>query len=88
MHACAQLTLCGQAPEAALTAALASVNFFCGQLELAGRWREGKAQRRAGRVQELCKKKLEEVHAGYTAVRARCCAVISLRAPLPHTWTM
>ena len=68
--ACAQLTLCGQAPEAALTAALASVNFYCGQLELAGQYRESKVQRRASRMQELCKKKLEEVHNGYTVVRA------------------
>ena len=65
-----QLTLCGQTPETAMTAALASVNFYVGQLELQAQLRESQVQRKIGKVQEACKRKLQEVHNGYTQVCA------------------
>jgi hypothetical protein len=65
----AQLTLCGQTPETTLTAALASVNFYCGQQELSAQLRQSQLQRKIEKVQEACKKKLQEVHNGYTQAR-------------------
>ena len=65
-----QLTLCGQTPETAMTAALASVNFYVGQLELQAQLRESQVQRKISKVQEACKSKLQEVHNGYTQVTA------------------
>ncbi len=53
-----------------MTAALASVNFYVGQLELEAQLRESQVQRKIGKVQEACKKKLQEVHNGYTQVCA------------------
>ena len=61
-----------------MTAALASVNFYVGQLELQAQLRESQVQRKIGKVQEACKRKLQEVHNGYTQVRAS--AGISLPA--------
>jgi hypothetical protein len=63
-----QLTLCGQTPETAMTTALASVHFYIGQLELQHQLRESQLQRKFEKVQEACKKKLQEVHNGYTQV--------------------
>ena len=79
MRACAQLALCGQAPETALATALASVNFYVGQLELEAQLGEAQAQRRMGKVQEACKKKLQEVHNGYMQARAGGPSVLSCR---------
>ena len=53
-----------------MTAALASVNFYVGQLELQAQLRESQVQRKIGKVQEACKRKLQEVHNGYTQVCA------------------
>ena len=63
-----QLTLCGQMPETVMTAALASVNFYVGQLELQAQLRESQLQQKISKVQEACKRKLQEVHNGYTQV--------------------
>ena len=60
--------LCGQTPETAMTAALACVNFYVGQLELQAQLRENQVQRKISKVQEACKSKLQEVHNGYTQV--------------------
>ena len=68
MSSTLQLTLCGQTPETAMTAALASVNFYVGQLKLQAQLRESQVQRKISKVQEACKKKLQEVHNGYTQV--------------------
>ena len=74
MHAaCAQLALCGQVPETALATALASVNFYVGQLELEAQLREEQGQMRLNKLQEACKKKLQEVHNGYMQARAGAC---------------
>lgn len=51
-----------------MTAALASVNFYVGQLELQAQLRESQLQGKIGKVQEACKRKLQEVHSGYTQV--------------------
>ncbi len=53
-----------------MTAALASVNFYVGQLELQAQLRESQVQRKISKVQEACKSKLQEVHNGYTQVAA------------------
>lgn len=53
-----------------MTAALASVNFYVGQLELQAQLRENQVQRKISKVQEACKSKLQEVHNGYTQVAA------------------
>ena len=63
-----QLVLCGQDPETALNSALASVNFFLQQQQLYFEFREAQLQKKIDKVQEACKKKLQEVHTGYTAV--------------------
>ena len=63
-----QLALCGQDPETALNSALASVNFFLQQQQLTFEYREAQLRKRIDKVQEACKKKLQEVHGGYTAV--------------------
>ena len=65
---CLQLSLCGQDPETALNSALASVNFFLQQQQLYFEFREAQLQKKIDKVQEACKKKLQEVHTGYTAV--------------------
>ena len=64
----AQLALCGQDPETALNSALASVNFYLQQQQLYFEFREAQLQKKITKVQEACKKKLQEVHTGYTAV--------------------
>ncbi|KAK9906650.1 hypothetical protein WJX75_005544 [Coccomyxa subellipsoidea] len=66
-----QLTLCGQTPETAMTSALASVNFYIGQVELQAQLRESQLQRKLEKVQEACKKKLQEVHNGYTQAKRK-----------------
>ena len=76
----AQLTLCGQTPETAMTAALASVNFYVGQLELQAQLRESQVQRKISKVQEACKSKLQEVHNGYTQVAATNTLPVKLRS--------
>ena len=63
-----QLALCGQDPETALNSALASVNFYLQQQQLYFEFREAQLQKKINKVQEACKKKLQEVHTGYTAV--------------------
>lgn len=63
-----QLALCGQDPETALNSALASVNFYLQQQQLYFEFREAQLQKKISKVQEACKKKLQEVHTGYTAV--------------------
>lgn len=63
-----QLTLCAQTPETTMTSALASINFYIGQIELQAQLRESQLQRKLEKVQEACKKKLQEVHNGYTQV--------------------
>ena len=63
-----QLALCGQAPETALLSALASVQFYVGQTELHFQYRERKLNAKIGKIQEACRKKLQEVHGGYTMV--------------------
>ncbi len=65
-----QLTLCGQTPETAMRSALASVNFYIGQVELQAQLRQNQLQRKLEKVQEACKKKLQEVHNGYTQVKS------------------
>ena len=55
-------------PETVMTAALASVNFYVGQLELQAQLRESQLQQKISKVQEACKRKLQEVHNGYTQV--------------------
>lgn len=66
-----QLALCGQDPETALNSALASVNFYLQQQQLYFEFREAQLQKKINKVQEACKKKLQEVHTGYTAVSER-----------------
>ena len=66
-----QLALCGQDPETALNSALASVNFYLQQQQLYFEFREAQLQKKINKVQEACKKKLQEVHTGYTAVSTR-----------------
>lgn len=85
----AQLTLCGQTPETALTAALASVNFYCGQQELSAQLRQSQLQRKIEKVQEACKKKLQEVHNGYTQASAallQCWQVKAFWANIVKAW--
>ena len=66
-----QLALCGQDPETALNSALASVNFYLQQQQLYFEFREAQLQKKINKVQEACKKKLQDVHTGYIAVSTR-----------------
>ncbi|EIE23080.1 hypothetical protein COCSUDRAFT_42043 [Coccomyxa subellipsoidea C-169] len=54
-----------------MTSALASVNFYIGQVELQAQLRESQLQRKLEKVQEACKKKLQEVHNGYTQAKRK-----------------
>lgn len=64
-----QLALCGQTPETALNSAAASIQFFVQQTKLVAQLREQQMQAKVVKVQEACKRKLQEVHNAYTAVR-------------------
>jgi hypothetical protein len=68
-----QLSLCGQTPEVALQSAAEAVKFYMQQQRLQHDLKEGHLQRKIGKVQEACKKKLEEVHHGYQVVSAYSC---------------
>ena len=74
-----QLALCGQAPETALNSALASVNFYLQQQQLSFEYREAQLRKRIDKVQEACKKKLQEVHGGYTAVNRQLSCVCKVQ---------
>lgn len=65
----AQLQLCGQAPDVIMQSALSAVQFFVAQQEMSGGMVQQQLQRRIVKLQEACRKKLEEVHQGYTQVR-------------------
>ncbi|CAL8465462.1 g4998 [Coccomyxa elongata] len=54
-----------------MTSALASVNFYIGQVELQAQLRQNQLQRKLEKVQEACKKKLQEVHNGYTQAKRK-----------------
>ena len=81
-----QLALCGQDPETALNSALASVNFYLQQQQLYFEFREAQLQKKINKVQEACKKKLQEVHTGYTAVSINSphCMLIRVSASIDH----
>ena len=67
--AVAQLALCGQTPETALNSAAASIQFFVQQTELTAQLCKQQHEAKIAKVQEACKRKLQEVHNAYTAVR-------------------
>ncbi|KXZ56430.1 hypothetical protein GPECTOR_1g383 [Gonium pectorale] len=64
-----KLLLCGQAPETAFASALASVQFYVAQQQLQSELKETQLTKKIGKVQDACRKKLEEVHNGYVQVR-------------------
>lgn len=65
----AQLALCGQKPETALNSAAAAIQFYVQQTNLVAQLREQQLQAKIVKTQEACKRKLQEVHDAYTAVR-------------------
>jgi hypothetical protein len=65
----AQLALCGQKPETALNSAAAAIQFYLQQTNLVAQLREQQLQAKIVKTQEACKRKLQEVHDAYTAVR-------------------
>ncbi|KAL0025569.1 hypothetical protein WJX79_002310 [Trebouxia sp. C0005] len=77
-----QLALCGQDPETALNSALASVNFYLQQQQLYFEFREAQLQKKINKVQEACKKKLQEVHTGYTAAKRKYQEVLAVKQQL------
>ena len=78
----AQLALCGQKPETALNSAAAAIQFYVQQTNLVAQLREQQLQAKIVKTQEACKRKLQEVHDAYTAVRAAPCraALLACRA--------
>ncbi|KAL0040549.1 hypothetical protein WJX77_010475 [Trebouxia sp. C0004] len=77
-----KLALCGQDPETALNSALASVNFYLQQQQLYFEFREAQLQKKINKVQEACKKKLQEVHTGYTAAKRKYQEVLAVKQQL------
>ncbi|KAG2499132.1 hypothetical protein HYH03_002715 [Edaphochlamys debaryana] len=69
--AACQLLLCGQPPETALGSALASVQFYVAQQQLQADLRESQLTKKINKVQEACRKKLEEVHNGYVQAKRK-----------------
>jgi hypothetical protein len=65
----AQLVLCGQSPDVALSSALASIQFWSSQQDLQSQLSQEMLEKKIVKVQQACKRKLEEVHNGYVAVR-------------------
>lgn len=63
-----------------LNAALAAIRFWGSQKELIADTNTAHLQKKVGKIQESCRKKLEEVYQGYTNVSAGrdqqcwCCA--------------
>ncbi|KAL3160348.1 hypothetical protein ABBQ32_010682 [Trebouxia sp. C0010 RCD-2024] len=76
------LALCGQDPETALNSALTSVNFYLQQQQLYFEFREAQLQKKMNKVQEACKKKLQEVHTGYTAAKRKYHEVLAVKQQL------
>ncbi|KAG2455111.1 hypothetical protein HYH02_000931 [Chlamydomonas schloesseri] len=66
-----QLILCGQAPDTALAAALASVQFYISQQLLQAELRENNLTKKISKTNEACRKKLEEVHNGYMQAKRK-----------------
>ena len=56
---CVQLFLCGQAPETALSAALASVNFYLQQQQLLFEEREAQLKKKLEKMQTAARVKLK-----------------------------
>ncbi|GFR41376.1 hypothetical protein Agub_g2059, partial [Astrephomene gubernaculifera] len=66
-----QLLLCGQAPETTFAAALTSVQFYVAQQQLQADLKEAQLTKKVTKVQEACRKKLEEVHNGYVQAKRK-----------------
>lgn len=66
-----QLALCGQTPETALNSAAAAVQFFIQQTVLESQLCKQQHQAKVAKVQEACKRKLQEVHGAYTSAKRK-----------------
>eukprot|EP00877_Chromochloris_zofingiensis_P000721 jgi/Chrzof1/1064/Cz01g38290.t1 len=77
-----KLALCGQAPEVILHSALHAINFYTQQQQLQLEYREAQLQKKIQRLQESCKKKLEEVHNGYQTAKRKYTEVLQQKNAL------
>jgi hypothetical protein len=68
IHPYEQLALCGQTPEVIAQASLEALNFYIKQQQLQHEFKENHLQKKVAKVQDACRKKLEEVHQGYQVV--------------------
>ncbi|GAB4814463.1 hypothetical protein N2152v2_001509 [Parachlorella kessleri] len=66
-----KLTLAGQTPEVAMSAAMASIQFYNQQQALYAQLQQQQMQRKIDKTQEQCRKKLIEVHNGYTTAKRK-----------------
>ena len=66
-----QLALCGQTPETALNSAAAAVQFFIQQTVLESQLCKQQHQAKVAKMQEACKRKLQEVHSAYTSAKRK-----------------
>lgn len=66
-----QLALCGQTPETALNSAAAAVQFFIQQTVLETQLCKQQHQAKVAKMQEACKRKLQEVHSAYTSAKRK-----------------
>ncbi|EFJ44762.1 hypothetical protein VOLCADRAFT_94849 [Volvox carteri f. nagariensis] len=69
--AAAKMLLCGHTPEVAFTSALASVQFYVTQQQLQAQLREAQLNKKLNKVQEACRRKVEEVHKAYTQAKRK-----------------
>ncbi|GIL72564.1 hypothetical protein Vretifemale_2893 [Volvox reticuliferus] len=65
------MLLCGQRPETALASALASVQFYVTQQQMQAQLRESQLNKKLMKVQEACRRKVEEVHKAYTQTKRK-----------------
>eukprot|EP01024_Parvocaulis_polyphysoides_P043798 TRINITY_DN40198_c0_g1_i3.p1 TRINITY_DN40198_c0_g1~~TRINITY_DN40198_c0_g1_i3.p1 ORF type:complete len:267 (-),score=37.23 TRINITY_DN40198_c0_g1_i3:55-855(-) len=66
-----KLQMLGQSPEVAMAAALAATNFYIAQQDLYHQYREAAVRKKAQKVQDTCKVKLDEVHNGYQQAKRK-----------------
>ncbi|GLI68786.1 hypothetical protein VaNZ11_013279, partial [Volvox africanus] len=67
----AKMLLCGQLPETALASAMASVQFYITQQQIQAQLRESQLNKKLIKIQEACRRKVEEVHKAYTQTKRK-----------------
>ncbi|KAI3428508.1 hypothetical protein D9Q98_007332 [Chlorella vulgaris] len=77
-----QLVLAGQSPQVALEVAHNAIQFYTKQQALYAQYAQAQSQRKIARTHDQCKKKLQEVHAGYLNAKRKYQEVLAQKAAL------